>query len=84
MELTKYTIYIGKHARGRETAVVVADACLFRFLMAFRLIDGWFWEPMSDPAVNNDANSAFIGFGKQRNESRMCFMSVPWTRLFSS
>ena len=41
MELTKYTIYIAKHARGKETiAVVVADACLFRFLMVFGLIDG--------------------------------------------
>ena len=41
MELTKYKLYIAKHARGKETIPpVVADAYLFRFLMAFRLIDG--------------------------------------------
>lgn len=41
MELTKYKLYIAKHARGKETIPpVVADAYLFRFLMVFRLIDG--------------------------------------------
>ena len=40
-ELTKCTIYIAKHARGKSNfAVVVADACLFRFQMVLRLIDG--------------------------------------------
>lgn len=64
MEFMKYIIYISKYVCGREIVVVVVDVCLFCFLMVFCLIDGWFWELMSDFVVNNDVNSVFIGFCK--------------------